>query len=108
MTHIDNAEQYEAWNNESGQRWVRDPDRRDRIYAPVADALLTTARLRAGEHVLDIGCGCGATTLAAASSVEPAGTATGIDLSGPMLDVGRRRLHRRPSRTRAPRPHLRR
>ena len=63
-----------------------------------------------GEPVLDIGCGCGATTLAAAHAAAPGGAATGIDLSAPMLDVARRRardrrltdtcLHRRPT----PRP----
>jgi ubiquinone/menaquinone biosynthesis C-methylase UbiE len=34
--------------------------------------------------VLDVGCGCGSTTLAAARRIAP-GQAVGIDLSGPML-----------------------
>lgn len=42
-------------------------------------------------RVLDIGCGCGSTTLIAATSVGTTGSATGIDLSGPMLDVARHR-----------------
>jgi SAM-dependent methyltransferase len=90
MTRIANTEQYEAWNGDSGQRWVADPDRRDRLIAPVADALFSAARLDAGESVLDLGCGCGATTLAAARIVAP-GNALGIDLSAPMLEVARRR-----------------
>jgi SAM-dependent methyltransferase len=91
MTSIDNAEQYEAWNNDSGRRWARESDRRDRILSPIADVLLAAARLRPGERVLDIGCGCGATTLTAAAAVRPGGEVTGIDLSGPMLDVARHR-----------------
>ncbi len=91
MTEIANTVQYQAWNGDSGQRWVRDPDRRDHILAPVADALLTAARLGAGDAVVDIGCGCGATTLAAAQAVGSTGAVYGIDLSEPMLSVARRR-----------------
>ena len=91
MTNIANTDQYAAWNGESGQRWIADADRRDRIMTPIADALLDTARLGPGDHVLDIGCGCGATTLSAARAVAPTGEANGLDLSAPMLDVARRR-----------------
>jgi SAM-dependent methyltransferase len=91
MTEIANTEQYEAWNGNSGHRWVTDADRRDHILAPVADALLAAAHLTTGESVVDIGCGCGATTLAAARAVGSAGSVCGIDLSEPMLGVARRR-----------------
>jgi ubiquinone/menaquinone biosynthesis C-methylase UbiE len=91
MSGIANTEQYAQWNGDSGRRWVADPDRRDRVLAPVSDALLAAAALRPGEAVLDIGCGCGATTLAAARLVAPEGVVTGIDLSAPMLAVAERR-----------------
>jgi ubiquinone/menaquinone biosynthesis C-methylase UbiE len=85
-----NEAQRDAWNGDSGHRWVADADRRDRVLAPVAGELLTAAQLAPGEDVIDIGCGCGATTLAAARAVQP-GTVTGVDLSTPMLDVARQR-----------------
>jgi SAM-dependent methyltransferase len=91
VTEIANTEQYTAWNGESGQRWIADADRRDRVMAPIAGALLDAARLCPGDRVLDIGCGCGATTLAAALAVAPSGKAHGLDLSAPMLAVARRR-----------------
>lgn len=91
MTEPANQEAFEAWNGESGRRWVLDPDRRDEFAAPVGDALLAAAQLRAGEIVLDVGCGCGATTLAAAEAVGSTGAAQGVDLSEPMLEVARRR-----------------
>ena len=89
MTGANQAQQ-DAWNGESGHRWTADADRRDAVLAPVAEALLAAAQLTVGEDVLDVGCGCGITTLAAAAGVAP-GTATGLDLSEPMLDLARRR-----------------
>ena len=91
MTEIANTDQYQAWNGDSGHRWVLDADRRDHILAPVAEVLLAAAHLSAGEPVVDIGCGCGATTLAAAQVVGSTGAVYGIDLSKPMLGVARRR-----------------
>lgn len=91
MTNMTNTEQFEAWNGESGRRWVADPDRRDLVLQPVADALLEVAQLQAGERVLDVGCGCAATTLAASLAIAPSGEVVGADLSEPMIDVARRR-----------------
>ena len=94
MTNIANTDQHAAWNGDSGQRAVTDADRRDRVMAPVAEVLLAAANLGEGQDVLDLGCGCGATTIAAANAVAPTGTVWGIDLSAPMLDVARRRIDR--------------
>ncbi len=69
-----------------------DPDAADRVMAPVADALLAAADLSPGEAVLDLGCGCGATTLSAARAVGPKGSVCGIDVTEPMLDVARGRV----------------
>jgi SAM-dependent methyltransferase len=91
MTTGANASQFDAWNGESGRRWVATADARDRVLAPAAEGLLAAADPKPGMRVLDIGCGCGATTIMAAKRVGDAGSATGIDLSGPMLDVARER-----------------
>jgi ubiquinone/menaquinone biosynthesis C-methylase UbiE len=46
---------------------------------------------RLGERVLDIGCGCGATTLEFECAVGPAGRVVALDISGPMLAEGKAR-----------------
>jgi ubiquinone/menaquinone biosynthesis C-methylase UbiE len=53
--------------------------------------LLAFAAPRPGERVLDIGCGCGATTLEFARAVGPAGRVAALDISGPMLAEGKAR-----------------
>jgi SAM-dependent methyltransferase len=55
------------------------------MLAPFEDAIFEAADL--GPRVLDVGCGTGSTTIAAARR----GTAVGIDISAPMLDLARRR-----------------
>lgn len=91
MTTMANASQFEAWNGDNGRRWVARADQRDKVLAPVADVLLAAAAPSPGTRVLDIGCGCGATTLMVASQVSETGSATGLDLSAPMLDLARQR-----------------
>jgi SAM-dependent methyltransferase len=51
----------------------------------------TVARLGlpAGAHVLDVGCGTGASALPAAQAVGPDGSVLGVDLAGRLLEQGR-------------------
>ena len=96
MTDV-NADQRAAWNGESGERWVATADRRDAVLAPVGEALIETAAIASGERVLDIGCGCGATTLAAARDAGPTGHVLGVDLSAPMLALAAQRAETTPT-----------
>ena len=43
----------------------------------------------AGERVIDVGCGSGATTIAFARKVAPSGHVFGVDVSAPMLERAR-------------------
>lgn len=80
-----NRDQAEHWNNsEATGDWVTHQGRYDRMLEPFAGLILDAAGLSPGEQVLDVGCGCGATTLAAARAVAP-GVVAGIDLSAAML-----------------------
>ncbi|MFP2903865.1 class I SAM-dependent methyltransferase [Pyxidicoccus sp. 3LFB2] len=63
----------------------------DRMYQPLEDLLVEAVSTGPGGRVLDIGCGTGSTTLAAARRLGAEGRCTGIDISEPMLDTARAR-----------------
>lgn len=87
-----NAAQRALWNDLSGPRWVELQPRLDAQLAAYNDLLLAALGPLAGARVLDVGCGCGATTLALARAVTPAGRVVGVDLSEPMLARARERV----------------
>jgi SAM-dependent methyltransferase len=68
-----------GWDT-SGAAWNR----------PVAGRLVQLAALRPGMSVLDVGCGVGAATFAAARAVRPDGMVTGIDSAAAMVVRARR------------------
>jgi SAM-dependent methyltransferase len=87
-----NEEQRTRWNGPEGEYWTRQQDRLDRTLAPVTGPLLAFAAPRVGSTVIDVGCGCGATTIELARAVGPSGRVVGLDISEPMLALARERL----------------
>jgi SAM-dependent methyltransferase len=83
-----NATEIEHWNGDEARHWVEEQDRYDRQLASFADALLRAAAIGPSDRVLDLGCGCGTTTLLAA---RDGGEAVGVDISAPMLENARAR-----------------
>jgi ubiquinone/menaquinone biosynthesis C-methylase UbiE len=59
------------------------------IAAPVSGELLRTAALQPGIRVLDVACGTGVVTRAAAEQLGPTGSVTGIDVAPDMLAVAK-------------------
>jgi len=86
-----NTKQSEYWNGDAAGRWTRGQEAADRALASIGRAVLDRAALRAGEAVIDVGCGCGALALDAADVVGPSGRVTGVDISAPMLARARER-----------------
>ena len=86
-----NADQLSFWNGRGGQTWVARQAHTDTTLADVSAALLELAAPRAGEQVLDVGCGCGASTLDIARATGPDGRVMALDISAPMLAEGRAR-----------------
>ena len=58
---------------------------------PVSDLLMAAAGAKPGERVIDVGCGCGATTIDFAARVRHGGEVLGLDVSEPMLARARER-----------------
>jgi SAM-dependent methyltransferase len=85
-----NADQIAFWDGAAGDKWVRYHQALDDALRPFGRAALERASPSPGERVLDVGCGCGATTLELAHRVGGKGTVTGIDISAPMLAYARR------------------
>jgi SAM-dependent methyltransferase len=87
--HAQNADQITYWNGPGGQRWADRQQVQDAMLAPVSAILLDRARVVPGERIIDVGCGCGATTRALVEKVGIAGHVLGIDISAPMLERAR-------------------
>src|SRR5262252_171951 len=86
-----NAAQIENWDGPSGQHWVAEAERYDRMTRSFGERIIEAVVPRPGERVLDVGCGNGAVALAASALVAPDGSVMGLDISGPMLAYARRR-----------------
>ncbi len=80
-----NAQQAEYWNGPGGRHWLERQVMQDALLAPVSRIVLAAAKARPGERVIDIGCGCGDTSLTLAQAVGPSGHVLGLDLSEAML-----------------------
>jgi SAM-dependent methyltransferase len=86
---IANTEMAAAWDGDEGAHWAEHADRYEATNRTYGELLLDSAALDAGSHVLDVGCGTGATTRAAGRRA-PDGAALGVDLSARMLERARK------------------
>ena len=84
----DNTEQADYWNDRAGNTWAELQDRLDELLKPLSEAGLHAANVQDGQRVLDVGCGCGDTSIALAAH---GGIVQGVDISEPMLTQARRR-----------------
>ena len=82
-----NADQIAYWNAGAGETWAAMQERLDRQLEPLGLKAMEILGPKAGQRILDIGCGAGQSTLALAEAVGPSGLALGLDISRPMLAV---------------------
>ena len=89
---LDNTAQIAYWNDKAAITWTSFQERLDRVFEPLTALALDAAAPAQGEYAIDIGCGCGATTLALADRLGPTGKVLGLDVSKPMSDRARERI----------------
>lgn len=85
-----NADAARAWDGDDGAYWAANAAVFDASLERYVTPFLDAADLDHADRVLDIGCGNGHSTLAAARRASR-GRALGVDLSADMLAVARRR-----------------
>jgi SAM-dependent methyltransferase len=85
-----NVEQARAWDGPDGDAWTDNESFYNEAARHLTPHLLQAAALAPADRVLDVGCGCGETTRAAARAASRGG-ALGIDLSSRMIERARER-----------------
>jgi len=87
-----NSAARQDWNGALGEIWARQQALFDRVLAPAGEAAIDRANIQSGDKVIDVGCGCGATTAAIAELVGPTGEVFAVDISEPMLAEAKKRI----------------
>ena len=83
-----NEAQATHWNSDAATRWIEDRERYDAMLGGFGARVLERAAPTGSEAVVDIGCGTGTLTRAAARLI-PGGSVLGLDVSAPMIDHAR-------------------
>jgi SAM-dependent methyltransferase len=86
---IANATQREKWNSETGNRWLERHAMIDQQIAPFGHRAMDRGSIERGRRVLDIGCGCGETTIELARRVGQSGSVLGVDISTQLIEAAR-------------------
>jgi len=81
-----NAEQITYWNEAAAPKWISYQKILDEQIRPLGLVVMDRAGIRPAERVLDVGCGCGDTSIELARRVGADGSVVGIDISTPMLE----------------------
>jgi SAM-dependent methyltransferase len=85
---IVNADMAAAWDGPDGDHWTEQAEHYERSTAAYRERLLAAGLIGDADVVLDVGCGTGSLTRAAALGAH-AGSALGVDLSRRMLELAR-------------------
>ena len=86
-----NADQIAYWNADAGEVWAVFQQPLDAQLEPHGLKAIEALAPRAGERIVDVGCGAGQTSLALAQAIGSIGTIVGCDISQPLLAMARRR-----------------
>jgi SAM-dependent methyltransferase len=79
-----NKAQADYWASPAGLKWIEHERALDTAMAGMLEMMLDMADIISTDHIIDIGCGTGASTIEAARRA-PAGKVLGVDISDPLL-----------------------
>jgi len=86
-----NVQMARYWTEIGGPHWVNEQRQFDQMLTEFDAESRRVLDAKPGEHVLDVGCGTGTTTLAIADAVGTTGSVVGCDISATMIDAARAR-----------------
>ena len=81
-----NKDQKKFWSGKGGDIWVERQEAMDTMLSPLGEVVIKELNLSSKDKVLDIGCGCGSTSINIAEHLSINGSVMGVDISKPMLD----------------------
>lgn len=90
-TPATNPTNAEGWRGARGAVWLSSLDDYEVMLRPLGEALLARAALCPGQSVVDIGCGGGSTSRAAAQIVGATGAVCGVDIAPMLIEEAKRR-----------------
>jgi len=86
-----NAGMSEFWNGKGGESWVSREARLETSLRPFGQQAMAAGAITAGQRILDIGFGCGDSSIELAGKVGPEGQVHGVDISVAMVDAAEKK-----------------
>jgi SAM-dependent methyltransferase len=96
MRDSSNAQMARYWTDIGGPHWVAEQRQFDQMLTAFDAESRRVLAAQPGEHILDVGCGTGTSTIAIADAVGPTGSVVGCDISPTMIDAARVRASNHP------------
>ena len=87
MTDQPNAGMAEFWNGNGGKNWISRETRLESSLKVFGQQAIDAGGISPGQRILDIGFGCGETTIELAQKVGPQGRVHGVDISVAMVEA---------------------
>ncbi|RLA38132.1 MAG: class I SAM-dependent methyltransferase [Gammaproteobacteria bacterium] len=91
MTDQPNAGMAEFWNGKGGKNWVSHEARLEASLKPFGQQAMAAGAITGGQQILDIGFGCGDSTLEMAGKLGPKGQVHGVDISTAMVEAAEKK-----------------
>ena len=85
MTDRANEGMAEFWNGKGGENWISREARLEASLKLFGQRAMAAAAITRGQRILDIGFGCGDTSIELAETVGPTGHVHGVDISATMV-----------------------